>query len=156
MYAAVASPVTETVSESPTSLSLTEMVPVSGAMSWFELSPASSLIAAGFVAFSMVGTSLVPLMVISMSCEEVPPLPSSTVMVKVAVTTSLSGQEVEGVFGDGVIPVDGAVVGVVVCGCDGEAGLECGLLSGCQRQRCGAIGAECGDGLGGLLLWVYR
>ena len=35
-----------------------------------------------------VGTSLVPLMVIATSWEEVPPLPSSTVMVKVAVTAS--------------------------------------------------------------------
>ena len=42
-----------------------------------------------------VGTSLVPLMVISMSCEEVP-LPSSTVMVKVDCFPC--GQEVEAIF----------------------------------------------------------
>ena len=96
-----------------------------------------------------VGTSLVPLMVISMSWEEVPPLPSSTVMVKVAVITSPAARKLRVSSGDGVIPVDGPVVGVVVCGCDGEAGLECGLLSGVsQRQRCGAIGEECGDGFG--------
>ena len=54
------------------------MVPVTGAMSCAELSPATSAIAAGSVDASMLGASLVPVIVITRSCVPTVTVPSST------------------------------------------------------------------------------
>ena len=78
LYAAVALPFTVTVSVSPTSWSVILIVPVTAAMSCVELSPATSAMAAGFVAASIVGTSFVPVIVITRSCAPTLPWPSST------------------------------------------------------------------------------
>ena len=66
----------------------------------------------------MTGASLLPVMLMVTFWVSVPPLPSSTVMVKDDRDRLANGEEIQIGIGDGVIPVDRAVVGVTTRGAE--------------------------------------